>query len=58
MPPGKFSLGREAQKDYVKTYRHVGDPKRARFVFAELIADEGCLHKDCMSMVEMRLLNW
>ncbi len=54
----KIALGREAQKDYVRTYRHVGDPKRARFIFADLVGDDNCTSKDCQGMLELLADLW
>ncbi|MBK8014214.1 MAG: tetratricopeptide repeat protein [Deltaproteobacteria bacterium] len=47
----KIALGREAQKDYVRTYSHIGDPKRAKFVMAHLLAEDTCASKACLELV-------
>lgn len=36
----KITLGREARKDFVLTYSHYGDPRRAAEIFKELAPDE------------------
>jgi TolA-binding protein len=54
----KIALGREAQKDYVRTYAHVGDPQRARFKFASLLGEDNCASKDCLTMLEQLAVLW
>jgi cellulose synthase operon protein C len=54
----KIALGKEAQKDYVKAYRHVGDPKRARFLFGDLTDDANCTKRDCQVMLELLADMW
>ena len=48
----KIALGREAQKDYVRTYSHIGDPKRAKFVFADLLGESDCRGERCLTLLE------
>jgi tetratricopeptide (TPR) repeat protein len=48
----KIALGREAQKDYVRTYAHIGDANRAKFDFASLLGKENCDSKECLTLLE------
>jgi tetratricopeptide (TPR) repeat protein len=48
----RISLGREAQKDFVKTYAHQGDANKAKFVFADLLNADDCKTPDCMKLLE------
>lgn len=48
----KIALGREAQKDYVRAYSHVGDPKKAKFQFADLIGKDDCNERTCWTLLE------
>lgn len=54
----KIALGREAQKDYVRTYSHLGDPNRAKYEFADLIAKENCDDANCLGMLEQLAGLW
>lgn len=54
----KIALGREATKDYVRTYKHVGDPRRARFKFADLLGEENCTSSQCLKMLEQLAGLW
>jgi tetratricopeptide (TPR) repeat protein len=47
----KIALGREAQKDFVRTYAHVGDPQRAKFEFADLLGKESCNETVCWELL-------
>lgn len=48
----KIALGREATKDYVRAYSHVGDPARAKYEFADLIGKEACDDAQCLALLE------
>lgn len=54
----RIALGREAQKDFVKTYAHVGDPGKAKFVFADLVEKEDCKDSVCLALVEQLANIW
>lgn len=54
----KIALGREASKDYVRTYKHVGDPRRARFKFADLLGEDNCTSTRCLKMLEQLAVLW
>ncbi|MCA9661185.1 MAG: tetratricopeptide repeat protein, partial [Myxococcales bacterium] len=54
----KIALGREAQKDFVRTYSHVGDDKRAKFVFADLLGEDDCKSEKCLTLLEQLAGLW
>lgn len=54
----KIALGREATKDYVLTFSHVGDARKARFKFADLLAEDNCKGKRCLKMLEQLAGLW
>lgn len=54
----KIALGREAQKDFVRTYSHVGDEKRARHVLADLVGEDNCKGKKCLTLLEQLAGLW
>lgn len=54
----KIALGREAQKDFVRTYSHVGDDKRAKFVLADLVGEDECKSKKCTELLEQLAGLW
>lgn len=54
----KIALGREAQKDWVRTYSHVGDPQRAKFQIADLLGQEDCKDKVCLTLLEQLANLW
>jgi len=54
----RISLAREAEKDYVKTYAHVGDPARAKMVLAEVSNVDECTDKKCLSLMELLGDEW
>lgn len=49
----RLALGKEAQKDFVRTYAHDGEASRAKFEFADLIGKENCNEAACMTLLEM-----
>lgn len=48
----KIALGREAQKDYVRTYQHVGNAEEAPRVFADLLGVDSCTTDRCKVLLE------
>lgn len=54
----KIALGREAQKDFVRTYSHVGDEKRARHVLADLVGEDDCKGEKCLTLLEQLAGLW
>ncbi len=48
----RISLAREAQKDFVRAYAHVGDAGKAKFVLADLVAADDCTGDDCRVLLE------
>lgn len=54
----RIALGREAQKDFVRTYAHVGDPARAKFEFADLLGKDSCGDESCWNLLEMLAGLW
>jgi cellulose synthase operon protein C len=48
----KIALGREAQKDYVRTYAQVGSATRAPEIIADLIGDKDCTGSRCLQLLE------
>lgn len=54
----RISLGREAQKDFVKTYAHAGDQTRAKFVLADLLNEDQCGSSECMTLLDMLAGLW
>lgn len=54
----KIALGREAQKDYVRTYAHVGDPDRARLELADLLGEDSCTSDRCRLLLDQLAGIW
>lgn len=54
----KIALGREAQKDWVRAYSHVGDPKRAKFEMADLLGVDDCKDRTCWTLLEQLANLW
>ncbi|MCK6549127.1 tetratricopeptide repeat protein [Myxococcota bacterium] len=54
----RISLGREAQKDFVRTYVHVGDASRARFELADLVGKDECNESSCLGLLEQLAGLW
>lgn len=54
----KIALGREAQKDWVRAYSHVGDPKRAKFEIADLLGVDDCKERSCWKLLEQLANLW
>lgn len=54
----KIALGREAQKDWVRAYSHVGDPKRAKFELADLLGVKDCTDRSCWKLLEQLAGLW
>jgi cellulose synthase operon protein C len=54
----RIALGREAQKDFVRTYAHVGDPTRAKFEFADLLGKDDCVDQTCLALMEQLAGLW
>ncbi len=54
----RISLGREAQKDFVKTYAYIGEPNRAKFVLADILNQDDCKTADCLKLVEQLASYW
>ena len=54
----KIALGREAQKDWVRTYSHVGRAKQAKFQIADLLGVENCAGSSCRKLVEQLASLW
>lgn len=54
----RLALGREAQKDYVRTYAHVGDPGRAKFQFADLVGIDECNQAGCFALLDQLAGLW
>ncbi len=54
----KIALGREAEKDFVRTYSHVGDDKRAQHILADLVGEDDCKGKTCLSLLEQLATLW
>ncbi|MEM7675686.1 MAG: tetratricopeptide repeat protein, partial [Myxococcota bacterium] len=48
----KIALGREAQKDWVRTYSHIGSAKQARFKIADLLGVDDCKGQACRDLLE------
>ncbi|MGF1510130.1 MAG: tetratricopeptide repeat protein [Myxococcota bacterium] len=48
----KIALGREAQRDYVRTYQHVGSSAQASAAFAELLGVDSCTEGRCKKLLE------
>lgn len=48
----KIALGREAQKDWVRAYSHVGDPRRAKHELADLLGVDNCKDRACWKLLE------
>ena len=54
----KIALGREATKDYVRTYAHVGNEKRAKYQLADLIGTDDCKGERCRKLLEQLANLW
>jgi tetratricopeptide (TPR) repeat protein len=54
----RIALGREAQKDYVRTYAHVGGPDRARVELADLLGEERCTSDACRGLLDQLAGIW
>lgn len=54
----RISLGREAQKDFVKTYAYIGEPNRAKFVLADIVNQDDCKTPECLKLVEQLAGLW
>lgn len=54
----RIALGREAQRDYVRTYAHVGGPDRARRELAELVGEESCTGDRCRKLLDQLAGIW
>ncbi len=54
----KIALGREATKDYVRTYAHVGNEKRAKHQFADLLGTDDCAGDRCRKLLEQLANLW
>ncbi|MBI2378296.1 MAG: tetratricopeptide repeat protein [Deltaproteobacteria bacterium] len=54
----KISLAREAKKDFVKTYAHVGDSKKAKIVIGDLLGEETCKSDECLKLLEQLAGLW
>jgi len=54
----KIALGREAQRDFVRTYAHIGSSDRAEAVLAELLGKDDCASDRCLVMLEALANIW
>ena len=54
----KIALGREAQRDYVRTYSHVGTAARASAEFADLLGVDDCSEGRCKRLLESLADAW
>ncbi len=54
----RIALGREAQKDYVRTYSHIGTSRRARYQIGSLLGDDDCKKERCQKLVEQLARLW
>ncbi len=54
----RIALGREAQKDWVRTYSHTGHPQEAETKIADLIGVSDCTGKDCRDLLEQLGAVW
>lgn len=54
----KIALGREAMKDFVRAYSHVGDAEGARVQLADLVGEEACRGSQCRSLLEQLAQLW
>ena len=54
----KIALGREAQKDWVRTYSHVGKAKEAKSKIADLLGVQDCTGENCRKLMEQLALQW
>jgi TolA-binding protein len=48
----KIALGREAQRDWVRTYAHIGDAEAAPVELAELLGGDTCTDGRCKKLLE------
>ncbi|NJK89466.1 MAG: tetratricopeptide repeat protein [Myxococcales bacterium] len=48
----RIALGREAQRDFVRTYAHVGASERASAEFADLLTQNDCSSDACRSLLD------
>lgn len=54
----RIALGREAQKDFVRTYAHVGTPTRAKYILADLLGEKDCSSRTCLKMIGQLAQLW
>ena len=54
----KISLAREAEKDYVKTYAHVGSARRAKAVLMDIANVDDCTEEKCLKLMEKLADEW
>lgn len=54
----RIALGREATKDFVKTYANAGEATRSKFVLGDLVSDDDCKTGECRKLVEMLAGIW
>ena len=54
----RIALGREAQKDWVRTYSHVGLPKQAETKIADLLGVDDCSGLRCRKLIEQLAGVW
>ena len=54
----KIALGREAQKDWVRTYSHIGEARQAKFQIADLLGIDDCAGASCRKLLEQLAALW
>lgn len=54
----KIALGREAQKDWIRAYAHIGNAKRAPYRLAELLDEKQCRSPRCLKLLEQLAKLW
>lgn len=54
----KIALGREAQKDWVRAYAHVGSERRASYRLADLLEEKSCGSDRCYKLLEQLAQMW
>ena len=54
----KIALGREAQKDWVLTYSHVGKAMQAKFQISDLLGVQDCTDTSCQKLLEQLAGLW
>lgn len=54
----RIALGKEAQKDFVRTYAHIGEAQRAKFELADLIGKDDCNDQLCLGLLEQLAGLW